>query len=291
MNRILVVCLATLAVVLTSASYVGLQPSVTASTPSFAGTWKGTMNNLPGIDLTIHEAGGKISGSVVFYFQKRAGINSPWHATADPAIPLLNPHVNGRLLKFEVEHHVCDGCQELGPNVTFGMELAGANEARLMRYAEDGTQAGPQMKLVRASQASNQLVPSLQAGISVEMPVTSNAAPMPDADQQDALILTVNRDGNLYLGNRRIDPRDLTPELRTILSSRKEKRLYIKADSRATYAGVLEAIDSVTAAGSETAVLLTSQYEQTTPGRLAPPAGFTVKTGESQQRPRARLAL
>jgi non-heme chloroperoxidase len=159
MNRILVVCMATLAMVLTAASFVGTTPSadtVAAASSSFAGTWKGAMNDLPGIDLTIREAGGKISSSVVFYFQKRADVNSPWHATADPALPLLNPHVNGRILTFEVEHHVCDGCKELGPNATFRMEIAGANEARLTRFGEDGTEAGTQVKLVRGNGPASQ---------------------------------------------------------------------------------------------------------------------------------------
>src|SRR5262245_24510940 len=136
MNRILAVCLIVL----------GMQPVVAApDAQSFAGTWKGTMNNLPGIDLTIQEAGGKISGSVIFYFQERADVNSPWHVTADYSVPLLKPHVAGNTLTFEVAHHVCHECQELGSNVVFHLERAGANEARLTRLEEDGTE-GTQMK-------------------------------------------------------------------------------------------------------------------------------------------------
>jgi len=47
----------------------------------------------------------------------------------------------------------------------------------------------------------------LQKGISVQLAVTSNAAPMPDADSEEAWIVAVAADGRMYFG---IDP--VTPE-------------------------------------------------------------------------------
>ena len=41
---------------------------------------------------------------------------------------------------------------------------------------------------------------NLQAGISVNLPIVSNAAPVPDADKEDALIVTVTENGDTYLG-------------------------------------------------------------------------------------------
>jgi biopolymer transport protein TolR len=279
MNRILVVCLLIL----------GMQPGAAAAGSSFAGTWKGTMNNLPGIDLTIGESASKISGSVIFYFQERADVNSPWHVTADYSVPLLKPHVAGNALTFEVEHHVCHGCQELGPNVTFRMELAGGNEARLTRLEEDGTE-GAQMRLVRSSQASTQAVPPLQAGISVEMPVTRNASPVPEADQEDALIVTVRDDGSVYLGVTTIRLDALAGELWSSLSRQPDKRLYIKADARAPYATVVKVIDTATAAGSQRTVLLTAQPESSRPETAATPNGFTIEKG-CNATARAKLPL
>jgi biopolymer transport protein TolR len=280
MNRILVVCLLVL----------GMQPVAAApDAASFGGTWEGTMNNLPGIDLTIREAGGKIGGSVVFYFQKRADVNSPWHATADPALPLLNPRVSGKILTFEVESRVCDGCKELGPNRTFRMELFGANEARITRLEEDGTEAGPQVKLVRSSQSSAQPAPPLQAGISVQMPVTNNATPVPEADQEDALILTVTVEGKMYLGVHPIDSDGLGAGLRETKGA--GRRLYIKADARAPYATVIHALDAASEAGIETTVLLTSQHDAPQLGTVASPNGITVETGGCHCVVRAKLSL
>jgi hypothetical protein len=114
---------------------------------SFAGTWTAEMNGLAGAKMTIAEAGGKIGGTIVFYLQKRENEKAPWHVTSDYKTPILAPRVESKTLTFEVQHHTCDGCQELGPNVHFRVELTGPDEARMWRL-EDGNDS-PVYKLVR----------------------------------------------------------------------------------------------------------------------------------------------
>ncbi|MFZ0937469.1 MAG: hypothetical protein ACLQPN_06425, partial [Bryobacteraceae bacterium] len=67
--------IAALAALACAATFAIAQSStvVRANSP-FAGTWEGKLNDLPGIDLKIEEAGGKISGSIVFYFQERPDV-------------------------------------------------------------------------------------------------------------------------------------------------------------------------------------------------------------------------
>jgi hypothetical protein len=118
---------------------------------SFVGTWEGKMNDLPGIDLKIDEAGAKVGGTIVFYYQERSNANEPWHVAGETPVPLLVPHMAGRTLTFEVRHHKCHGCAELGPNVKFRMELTGPNEARLWNLENQDTSKdlGPGLRLVR----------------------------------------------------------------------------------------------------------------------------------------------
>jgi hypothetical protein len=124
---------------------------------SFAGTWEGKMNDLPGIDLKIDEAGGRVSGSIVFYYQERSNENEPWHTAGESPVALLVPHVEGKTLTFEVQHHKCHGCTELGPNVKFRMELTGPNEARLWKLENQDTSKdlGPGLKLVRRIESAS----------------------------------------------------------------------------------------------------------------------------------------
>ncbi len=138
---------------------------------------------------------------------------------------------------------------------------------------------------------SAQTAPPLQAGISVQMPVTKYASPMPEADQEDAPIVSVRDDGSVYLGVKPIRIDALAGELSSILSRQPEKPLYIKADARAPYATVVKVIDAAAAAGSERTVLLTSQPDSPQPGRLAPPNGFSVMTRDCQVAEHQRLSL
>jgi hypothetical protein len=109
------------------------------------------MNDLPGIDLKIDDAGGKISGTAIFYYQERANPNEAWHVAGEAPVPLLSPQVEGKTLTFEVQHHKCHGCAELGPNIKFRMELTSPNEARLWNLENQETKKdlGPGLKLVR----------------------------------------------------------------------------------------------------------------------------------------------
>ena len=108
----------------------------------FRGTWTGQMNGLPGIDLTIEQTWGKISGFVVFYRQKRASINEPWKVTGEYRTTLLRPRVAGKVLTFETQHHTCDGCEALGPNAKFRFDLTGVDEARFWNLSENPHGAG-----------------------------------------------------------------------------------------------------------------------------------------------------
>jgi hypothetical protein len=109
------------------------------------------MNGLPGIDLKIREANGKIDGVAIFYFQERKDVNSPWQVKGESPAPFLAPQVEGQTLTFEVQHHKCHTCAELGPNVKFRVKLTGPNTARLWKLDKPDADKdlGPGMLLVR----------------------------------------------------------------------------------------------------------------------------------------------
>src|SRR6266849_2259040 len=120
---------------------------------------------------------------------------------------------------------------------------------------------------------------AMRKGISVELPVTSNAAPMPDADQEDALIVSVTEDGTVYFGVEQISPAGLAEKVKGGLSNRTEKKLYIKADARTPYAGVARVLDALRTAGVEAPNLLTAQTGSSEPGTLVSAKGLEVSLG------------
>jgi biopolymer transport protein ExbD len=120
---------------------------------------------------------------------------------------------------------------------------------------------------------------TMQKGISVELPVTSHAVAMPDADQEDALIVSVTDDGSVYFGVDPISPPALAEKVRDGLSNRTERKLYIKADARTPYANVVKVLDAMRTAGVEAPNLLTAQRDSSGPGTLIPPKGLEVLIG------------
>ncbi|HXX01718.1 MAG TPA: biopolymer transporter ExbD [Candidatus Acidoferrales bacterium] len=113
------------------------------------------------------------------------------------------------------------------------------------------------------------VTPMLQKGVSVDMAKVNNPTPMEDADKEDALLVSVTRDGKIYFGSDLITIDGLTTKVKDRLANKPDKRVYVKADMRARFGGVVEVVDAVRAAGVDDLGLLTEQ-KKTAPG--APPA-------------------
>jgi biopolymer transport protein ExbD/biopolymer transport protein TolR len=120
------------------------------------------------------------------------------------------------------------------------------------------------------------ITPMLQHGQTVDLAKVNNPEQMPDADKEDAILVAIMRDGKVYLGTDQISPDQLTDKIKDRISARPDKRVYVKADSRAHYGWVKEVVDNVRAAGVDDLGLLTDQRKQTgTPGSptAPPPSG------------------
>jgi biopolymer transport protein ExbD len=129
------------------------------------------------------------------------------------------------------------------------------------------------------AQSNPDAVPMMRKGISVQMPVTRTAMPMPDADKEDATVVIITEDGGVYLGLNPTDADAVAGSVRDVLSSQPGKNVYVKADARAPYSQVHRVLAVLRAAGVEAPSLLTSQPHTTESGTLLPPEGLGVLVG------------
>jgi hypothetical protein len=114
------------------AGLLGL-PTATGAASSFVGTWEGKINDLPGIEIKVNENKKELSGSVVFFFQRR-GEDGKWRIEGEETeVPMLAPRIDGTVLSFEVIHYKTHGGAELGANAKFRMELIGSDQAILSK--------------------------------------------------------------------------------------------------------------------------------------------------------------
>ena len=117
--------------------------------------------------------------------------------------------------------------------------------------------------------------PALQQGVSVNMAVTTSAQPMPAADNLDAWIIAVTADGRLFFGIHPVSPAELMDQMK-INPRRRTQNLYIKADARAKFADVKQALEAARVGQFAAPVLLTDQHESVQPGTMIPPKGLEV---------------
>ena len=103
------------------------------------------------------------------------------------------------------------------------------------------------------------ITPMLHKGVSVNMVAAQNVDKMQAADKDNAIIVAITRDGNTYLGNQEISLNQITDQVKTMLSNRLDKTVYIRADARAKYGDVVKAVDAVRSAGVEDLGLLTER--------------------------------
>ena len=116
------------------------------------------------------------------------------------------------------------------------------------------------------------ITPMLQKGVNVDLAKTKNPIAMEDADKEDAILVAVERDGQIYFDTEKINsPAELTTKVQDKLSNRQDKKIYIKADGRARYGTVVEVVDDVRAAGVDQVGLLTEQIQKPGSGNAPPP--------------------
>jgi biopolymer transport protein ExbD len=118
------------------------------------------------------------------------------------------------------------------------------------------------------------ITPMLTKGQTVEMVHSKNAVAMQNADKEDAILISVTRNGEIFLspGNRRVTVDDLPPRVQDLLTNRLDKTVYIKSDSRAKYQVVEDTVDNLRAAGVDQLGLLTEQRAaESAFGNSAPP--------------------
>jgi biopolymer transport protein ExbD len=101
----------------------------------------------------------------------------------------------------------------------------------------------------------------------VELAKASHAIPMPGAAREDALIVAIQRDGKIFFDTTQVGPEDLAAKVKDRLRQGAPGTIYIKADARARYHHVAEAMDGVRLAGMVSIVLLTEQ-RRGAPSRL-----------------------
>jgi biopolymer transport protein ExbD/biopolymer transport protein TolR len=106
------------------------------------------------------------------------------------------------------------------------------------------------------------ITPMLQNKVVIDMVAVVNPVAMPDADKEDAIVVAITRDGGVFLGQNKTSIDVLGNQVREKLADNPgSKTIYVRADARAEYLAVENAIDAVRTAGVEDVGLLMQKRE------------------------------
>ncbi|HWQ52129.1 MAG TPA: hypothetical protein VN442_00495 [Bryobacteraceae bacterium] len=101
------------------------------------GVWRGQMDGVPALVMTISDEGGDLTGAILFYLIRRQPGQPPHSAPGIPE-PLFNLKFDGKALDFRVSHRRSHGARTANdPPVSFRLKITGANEGLLVREGKE----------------------------------------------------------------------------------------------------------------------------------------------------------
>lgn len=97
------------------------------------------------------------------------------------------------------------------------------------------------------------------ASYGADLPKIVHPKLVPHAMREDAMIVAIIRNGDIFFGNDRIETDFLADHIRQRLGQGTEKRVYIRADARCRYRNVEDVLDEIQLSGVEHVVFLVDQ--------------------------------
>ena len=101
--------------------------------------------------------------------------------------------------------------------------------------------------------------PLLTVGIKVDLPKVEATAL---TDIKDPIEITVKLDGEVYIGESKVEIENLIPRLNAITEQNTEARIYIRGDRVVAYGRIMEIMSIINSAGYIKVALITQNLEQ-----------------------------
>ncbi|HLV02449.1 MAG TPA: biopolymer transporter ExbD, partial [Acidobacteriota bacterium] len=96
----------------------------------------------------------------------------------------------------------------------------------------------------------------------VNMAAAKNAQEAPEAEAEDATIVTITRNQEVYVNKKLTGPESLTDAIAEAAAKAPDKPLFVRGDVAAPYGAVVEIVDSAREAGVERIGLLVERERE-----------------------------
>ena len=99
--------------------------------------------------------------------------------------------------------------------------------------------------------------PLMQGGVEVELP-RAEARPL---QPKEGMVVSVNRDGRIYVDNTPVTYRDFRSTFRALVTQRKPQGVYLQADANVPYGSVVRVLAIIRLAGVSNVGLVAADEE------------------------------
>jgi biopolymer transport protein TolR len=101
------------------------------------------------------------------------------------------------------------------------------------------------------------IAPMLQKGVNVQLPIAGNTVDKPDTQEQT--VVTVDGQNNFWVNGVQVDRSEMAGRVAAVLEDKKEKIVYLKGDTDASYGAIMAAMDDLRKAQIEDIGLITDR--------------------------------
>ena len=98
--------------------------------------------------------------------------------------------------------------------------------------------------------------PIIQQGVEVSIPKVKAAAL---TSKEEEFVISITRDGETYLNDRKLDAGELTDKLQAISHTRPDLQVFIRADEQVAYGEVIRTMAAIKAAGVDNVGMVTQE--------------------------------
>lgn len=100
-------------------------------------------------------------------------------------------------------------------------------------------------------------VPAIESGIQVQVPQTHNTRQL----TQNLLVVTVDRNGDIYIGDQHTSFNALAGDLRKHMQGSPDKAIYVRADEHISWGLLARVMDAIKSGGMTSVQMVTQPYD------------------------------
>ena len=104
------------------------------------------------------------------------------------------------------------------------------------------------------------VAPMLQQGVAVNLPIAGNTVDKPDT--QDQTVIAIDGQNRFWVNGVQVEKTEMADRVKTVLEDKKERIVYLKGDTDASYGAIMTAMDDLRKAQIEDIGLITERKQK-----------------------------